>query len=150
MRKEQARKSGAAVGQGLGSPQGIHRKIWLSHSADTESPSRWEKLTVCCPQAGRPQTNWNRRMMRLTPTFLTANQSEECSWADHTLSEPLRWNTLPRPPGQHTQFEGIRLLRSSLPGRAIKLFFSTSPQTLSLRFNLVLGYRGLIWPHYEV
>ena len=29
--------------------------------------------------------------------------------------------------------------------KAIKLFFSTSPKTLSLRFNLVSGYRGHTW-----
>ena len=34
-------------------------------------------------------------------------------------------------------FKGIiRLLRPPLPGKAIKLFFSTSPKLLSLRFNL--------------
>ena len=27
----------------------------LSCSADTETPTRWKKLTVCCPQAWRPQ-----------------------------------------------------------------------------------------------
>ena len=45
-------------------------------------------------------------------------------------------------------FEGISLLWSPLPGKAIKLFFSTSPKTLSPRFNLVLGYRGWICLHH--
>ena len=31
--------------------------------------------------------------------------------------------------------------------KAMKLFFSTSPKTLSLRFNSVSGYRGWIWLH---
>ena len=30
----------------------------LSSFADTESPTRLKKLTVCCPQACRPQTGW--------------------------------------------------------------------------------------------
>ena len=35
----------------------------------------------------------------------------------------------------------------SLPGKAIKLFFPTSPKTLSLRFNSVSWYRGQIQLH---
>ena len=31
--------------------------------------------------------------------------------------------------------------------KAMKLFFSTSTRTLSLRFNSVLGHRGWIWLH---
>ena len=46
-----------------------------------------------------------------------------------------------------THFEGISPLWSSLPGKARKWFFSTSPRTLSLRFNLVSEYRGWIWLH---
>ena len=42
--------------------QWIHTTISLSYSADTETPSRWEKLTwlmmVYCPQACRPQISW--------------------------------------------------------------------------------------------
>ena len=41
-------------------------------------------------------------------------------------------------------FEGISPLWPPLPGRAIKLFFSTSPKTLSPKINSVLGYRGRI------
>ena len=28
----------------------------------TETPTRWEELTVCCPQARRPQTSWNQQV----------------------------------------------------------------------------------------
>ena len=38
--------------------------------------------------------------------------------------------------------EDISLLWPPLPGKAIKLFLSTSPQTLSLRYDSVLEYRG--------
>ena len=38
--------------------------------------------------------------------------------------------------GWDTQFSGTSLLWPPLPSKAIKLFFSNSPETLSLRFNL--------------
>ena len=46
--------------------------------------------------------------------------------------------------GTHS-FEGIIPLWPPLPDKAIKLSFSTSPKTLSPRFNLVSGYRGHTW-----
>ena len=45
--------------------------------------------------------------------------------------------------GTHS-FEDISPLCPSLPGKALKLFFPASPKTLSLRFNVGLGYRGRI------
>ena len=39
-------------------------------------------------------------------------------------------------------FEGLSPLHSPLPGKAIKLFFYVSPETLSLRFNSALVHRG--------
>ena len=38
-------------------------------------------------------------------------------------------------------FEGISLLCSPLPGKAIKLLFSSSPKTMSPRFDSALVYR---------
>ena len=43
-------------------PQGIHITIPLSCFADTETPTRWEELMVCCPQARRAQTGWNQKV----------------------------------------------------------------------------------------
>ena len=75
----------------------------------------------------------------LTPTYLTTNPSEECPQADYSL---FYYKTCHHLPQVKTHgFEGIRLLSPLLPGKAIKLLFSTSPQTLSLRFDLVLVYR---------
>ena len=48
--------------------------------------------------------------------------------------------------GPHS-LEGISSLWPPLPGKAIKLFFPTSPQTLSPRFNSVSGCRGRIQLH---
>ena len=30
--------------------------------ADTQTPTRWRKLTVCCPQASQPQTIWKQKV----------------------------------------------------------------------------------------
>ena len=38
----------------------IHITISLGYVADTETPTRWEKLTVGFPQAYRPQTFWKQ------------------------------------------------------------------------------------------
>ena len=85
----------------------------------------------------------------LTPTYLNTNQSEECPQADHALFKPLLENSSLPPAGWDifSSFEGISLLWPPLPGKAIKLFFSTSPQTPSLRFNSMSGNRGRIQLH---
>ena len=44
----------------------------------------------------------SRRLMMLTPNYLTTNQSENCSWADHTSSEPLLHSLSLAPPGWNT------------------------------------------------
>ena len=61
--------------------------IPLSCFMNTETQTRWEKLTVFCPQALR-RPDWLELMM-LTPNYLTTNQSEECPLVDHALFEPL-------------------------------------------------------------
>ena len=48
-------------------------------------------------------------------------------------------------------FQGISPVWPAFPGKVIKLFFSTSLKTLSLRFNLLSEYRGKVpnlafWP----
>ena len=53
--------------------------------------------------------------------------------------------------GRTHRLKGISPLCPPLPGKAIKLFFSASPKTLSLRFNPAPVYRGwisaTIWLH---
>ena len=49
-------------GRVLVAPQEIYRTISLSCFADTETLTRWEKLTVFCSQAHRPQTSWNKKV----------------------------------------------------------------------------------------
>ncbi|XP_055272275.1 uncharacterized protein LOC129549265 [Moschus berezovskii] len=38
---------------------------------DTETPARWENLTVCCPQDVDPRPDGTRRLVMLTPGCLT-------------------------------------------------------------------------------
>ena len=67
----------------------------------------------------------------LTPNYLTTNQSEECPRADHALLlEHYKIPHYPFQAGTHN-LEGISPLWPRLPGKAIKLFLSTSPKTVS-------------------
>ena len=74
-------------GRVLVPPQGIRRTISLSCFADSETPTRWENLRVCCPQHIDPRLFGTRRLMMPTPTYLPTNQSEECPRADHAHFE---------------------------------------------------------------
>ena len=60
-REEQERNSSAASGQVL-IPSGDTQTGSLSCFADTESPTRWEKLTVRRPQERGAQTCWNQKV----------------------------------------------------------------------------------------
>ena len=78
-----------------------------------------------------------------------ATETDEGSAHSNLISnptlEPLLWNS-PHPPGLGpTVFEGTSLLCPHLPGKSIKLFFSTSLKTLSLRFKLAPVYRGRVF-----
>ena len=95
---------------------------------------------VCCPQAYRPQTGWNLKLMMLTPTYLTTNPSEECSQAFHDLNDYYKTSHCPYQVGTHS-FSKQEPTVFLLPGKAIKLFSSTLSKTLSLRFNLASVYR---------
>ena len=78
--------------------------------------------------------------MILSPTHLTPNRQENV----HELITPRSLNTKTshRPlQGATHSFEGTSPLCPPLPGKAIKLFFSTSPKTLSLRFDLAPAHR---------
>ena len=71
----------------------------------------------------------------LISNYLTTKQLEECLRADHALlHEHCKMPQYLLQGGPHS-LEGTSLLCSPLPGKAIKLFLSTSPKTLSLRLN---------------
>ena len=64
--------------------------------------SRWEKLTVCCPRAGRLQTSWDQRVVMLTRDFLPSAKQKNV----HKLITPsLKLLTTPSRVGQ-TCFSG--------------------------------------------
>ena len=106
------------------------------------NPSRWEKLMVCCPQACRPQTSWNQKVDD-ADSHLPHHQPirrMSTSWSpslNHYYTTPHYILQV----GTHS-FEDISPLWPPLPGKAIKLFFSASPKSLSLRYNSVSGYKG--------
>lgn len=81
--------------------------------------------------------------MILTSDPLTTYPSEDCLRADHILFEAFLYNAV-RPPGRDS-LTGISLLRPPVLGKAVKLFPPTSPQSLSLRLTLGLGYRAWTW-----
>ena len=106
-------------------------------------PIRWKKLAVCCSQACRPRTSGTRRLGMLTPIYLSTNPSEQCPWADHTLSELFLWNSSLPPAGSDTQFWRHYLLWPPWPCKAIKLLFSTSSLQNSVsEFNLERGWES--------
>ena len=49
-------------GKVLVSHQGTHTTEFLSCFADTETPTRWEKLPVCCSEAYRRQITWKQNV----------------------------------------------------------------------------------------
>ena len=102
-----------------------------------ETLSRREKVTVCSPPTWRHQTGWNRKV----------DDADLTSTSQKNVHEPITASSLshycwckasqhPFQVGTHS-FEGIKPLW-------VKLFFSTSPQTLSPRFHWVPVYRGWI------
>ena len=94
-----------SLGAGSWSPlKEYTHKIIFELSAENETLTQWEKLTVCCPQALDPRLAGIRTLMMLMSTHLITNQSKECPRADHTLFEPLLSNFLLPPPDGDTQF----------------------------------------------
>ena len=62
------RNNSAALGQGPGPlNQGIYRAMYLSSFTDTETPTRWEELTACCPQALDPRPDGTRHFPHHQP-----------------------------------------------------------------------------------
>ena len=73
-------------------------------------------------------------LMTLTATDLTTNPSEECPQVDHAIFYSKTCHYLSQ--AGTLAVEGMTPLSPPLLGKAIKLSFSTSPKTLSLRFGL--------------
>ena len=109
--------------------------------ADTETPTRLEKLTVCFLQVRWPPAGLNQKVDdsdSLLPHYQPFRRMS-MSWAHLSL-----WTISIKLLTTHSRFEGVSPLWSPLPGKIIKLFLSTSPNTVSLRFNPALFYRDQI------
>ena len=70
-------------GRFLVPPQRIHITVSLNCFADTETPpptphTEWKKLLYAARKLADPRLIGTRRLMMLTPSDLTTNQSEEC------------------------------------------------------------------------
>ena len=116
--------------------------ISLNYFEDTETPSRWEKLMInddMLPTSMWTPDSWT--WVDDADSYLSHQPAHQKNV--HELIIPLfyyktchylpRVGTLGR--------EGISPLCPPLPGKAVKLSFSTSPKTLSLRFDLAPVYR---------
>ena len=136
------RNNSAALGRVLVPPPGIHRTIFLSCFTDVGTPTSWEKLIECCPQALDPRPDGTRRLMMLPLTLPPTNQKTAHELTSPSLNHYCKTFYLTAPPRSEHSFEDISPLCPLLRGKPIKLLFSTLPKTLSPRFNSVLGYKG--------
>lgn len=131
---EEIKKNGAALGQGPGSPpQGVYINI-LELLSDTETRTRWGRLTACCSQARMPQNSQNQADADSRYSSPPSTGEECFHRADHCafLKGYANFTTLL---GSGHSFEDVSL-RSSLPGKAIKLSFQLHPK---------LCLQGLVW-----
>ena len=119
-----------------------HNNIFELFCRYCKPPTRWEKYAAHKRLDPRPGgTRWS---MMPTSTYLTTSHVEECPRADPpSLNHYYKTPHYPLQVGTHS-LEGISPLWPPLPGKAIKLFYSTSLKTLSPRFNSVLGSRDQI------
>ena len=67
----------------------------LSCFADTETPTRWNKLTICYPKADSPQTDWNQKVDDADSQLLHHQQIKRMSMSQ---SYPWTLYDFPRPP----------------------------------------------------
>ena len=97
------------------------------------------------PTSTRPQTSWNQKVDD-ADSHLPHKQPirrMSMSWSRPFWTTAINLTTRSR--SWHTV---LRALACCGPLCLTKQFFSTSPKTLSPRFNLVSGYRGRIWLQY--
>ena len=143
----QARQNNTlAIKQSQGSlvlPQELQIIFWAMSSqlfGRYWNPYQVEKVNCVLHLDSRPVRT--RRLMMLTPSYLTTNQSEERPRADHVLLLAHRKTpqySLQRP---DTPPWGMSLLRCPLPQQSNKAV-SASPKPLFLRFNPAPLYNKL-------
>ena len=95
---------------------------------------------VCCLQACRPQTSWNLKVDD-ADSYLRHHQpikTMSTSWPHPLWTITIKLLTILSKLGD-TVFRGRSLPCPPLPGKVIKLSFSTSPKTLSPRIRFSSG-----------
>ena len=131
-------------GKVLFSHQQIHTTISLSYFVDTKLPSTWEKLTVNGDMLPMSMYTPDQLDLKLddADSYLSHHQPiRRMSRADHVpLNNHYKTSHYLSQVGTHS-FEGTSWLWPPLPDKVIKLSFSTSPQTLCLRFDSAPVYR---------
>ena len=120
----------------------------LSCFADTETPTRWEKLTVndvYCLQLHRLQTGWNQKVDH-ADSHLTSpptNQKNVHDVITPSLNHYYKISHHPLPAGSYS-FEIISALWPLLPDKAIKLsFVFVIIQSLSLVWLIVTPWTAV-------
>ena len=97
----------------------------------------------CWPQEHKPRLVETRSLMMLENSPW-CQPIQECPGADQALLLENHMNPHYTLQGGTHSFEGISLLWPALSSRAIELFFSTSPKTLSSHFYWALVNRGQV------
>ena len=118
-------------GEDLFPHQQINTTMSSSCFADTETPCRWEKLKWCAhkhvdPRPVGTEGWWCWFLFTSPPT----HQKTVYELITPSLNIYYKTSHNLLQVGTHS-FEGISLLWPPLPGKVIKLSFSTSPKTLS-------------------
>ena len=107
-----------------------------------------EDVSILHSRKDHLKTDWKepeKLIKRLPETRL-----KECRPCTHSYQQSHPWTMAIKLLTKsfwvgHTVFEGRSLLCPPLPGKAIKLFFSTSSKTLSLRFDSAPVHRGWVF-----
>ena len=142
-REEQSREHGAALGQGTHPfSRDVHNDIF-DLFCKTKTSTKWKMLTAwwsILVSRERVPVQWRTTGGHHTPDdlWIGTRQALQATW---TLPTALAIKLLIHPPAWDS-FEGHQPAGPPLLGIVIKLFFSASPQILSLRFSLVPVYKG--------
>ena len=97
-----------------------------------KSPPRGRKLTVCSHKHVEPRAAATRRLMMLTPTYLTTHQSQPIrrmptSWSPSLWTIYIKLLTAPSRL-EHTVMRALAHCSPLCLDKATKIFFSNSPR----------------------
>ena len=113
------------------SPNSSWDKTSRTWGSMLKPPPRWRKLTVCSHKHAEPRAAATRRLMMLTPTYLTTHQSQPIgrmptSWSPSLWTISIKLLTAPSRL-EHTVMRALAHCGPFCLDKAIKIFFSTLP-----------------------